>query len=68
MGIDLLIKVLGYEVIFWGLTLIISFIGQGNIDVFDNMFVLVLISLGLIVFPYWRQWHLIQKERGQEEP
>lgn len=65
MGIDLLIKVLGYEVAFWGLTLVVSFISQGNIDVFGNLLILVIISLGLIIFPYWRQRHLIQKQENR---
>ncbi|HJA72696.1 MAG TPA: hypothetical protein H9783_00335 [Candidatus Limosilactobacillus faecipullorum] len=66
MGIDLLIKVLGYEVIFWGLTLVISFISQGNIDVFGNLLILVIISLGLIIFPYWRQRYLIRKQENRQ--
>ena len=66
MGIDLLIKVLGYEVIFWGLTLVISFISQGNIDVFSNLLILVIISLGLIMFPYCQQGDLIRKQENRQ--
>ena len=66
MGIDLLIKVLGYEVIFWGLTLVISFISQGNINVFGNLLILVIISLGLIIFPYWRERYLIRKQENRQ--
>lgn len=61
-----IIKVLGYEVIFWGLTLVISFISQGNIDVFGNLLILVIISLGLIIFPYWRQRYLIRKQENRQ--
>ena len=55
MGIDLLIKVLGYEVVFWGSVLAVSFVTQGNVDVFRYFPLYLTISLLLIILPYWRQ-------------
>lgn len=54
MGIDLLIKVLGYEVVFWGSVLAVSFVTQGNVDVFRYFPLYLTISLLLIILPYWR--------------
>ena len=63
MGIDLLIKVLGYEVVFWGSVLAVSFVTQGNVDVFRYFPLYLTISLLLIILPYWRQHHQRQQNK-----
>ncbi|WP_283585497.1 hypothetical protein [Limosilactobacillus ingluviei] len=66
MGIDLLIKVLGYEVVFWGSVLAVSFVTQGNVDVFRYFPLYLTISLLLIILPYWRQ-HNQRHQRQQNK-
>lgn len=66
LGIDLLIKVLGYEVVFWGSVLAVSFVTQGNVDVFRYFPLYLTISLLLIILPYWRQ-HNQRHQRQQNK-
>ena len=55
MGIDRVLKMLIYEVIFWAAVLSTNYLSGYRVDVFANMTELVLLSLLLALIPYWPQ-------------